>query len=164
MYQLIRDSRNIININNVNNVNTLYDYMDYGDILNPKIRSSENLTPIEFKLKLDLENLISLVSLKEDTILYRGVNMILTPIIEAIQFNSFTDKFETACNYGQSIMSVKIPTCTNALYISVWEELNPAFKDEEREKEIVLLPGKFIDGWRNGICWEYMFVQDFPEK
>jgi hypothetical protein len=152
MEQLINHSRGVVN---ANNVDTIYDWMDSGDILNYKLRSNLTLTPEESHLQLNLNKLIRLVSLEEDVHLYRGTNNDLLPTINAPQFNSLTNSIEIASNYGKSIMHVLVPKGTNALFISVWEELHPSIMDNE-EKEIVLLPGKFVAEQSN----YYKFIQD----
>jgi len=162
MDQLINDSLKLIKIDD--NLNSIYNWMDYGDVLNNKIRSKTSLSGIELNLILKLKNIIKQVTLKENVYLYRGMNMDLTKLtfLNAEQFNSLTDKIETAITYGSSIMYIMVPKGTNAFYVSAWEDLNPNIeKDEEKEKEILLLPGNFIPTSQAEYLYENILIRNF---
>jgi len=117
--------------------------MDIGDVICEKLRSNESLEERELTLIGKLTNMLKRIKLDEDIILYRGIKDEFDPIMAGKQFNAMTPDLKTAKTYGIRILKVIVPKGSNAFYISAWELINTEVGEQE-EKEVLLLPGKFL--------------------
>lgn len=141
MENLISDSFTILQEGD--NIQVVYGWMDLGDLLCEKQRSNKPLKENEIELTNKLTSMLKRIKLEDNITLYRGVTKEFDPSIAERQFNALSPNLNTAETYGSHIIKVIVPKNANAFYISAWELINTDI-DEQEEKEVLLLPGKFI--------------------
>ena len=142
MQALIINSFNIL-MENDSNVQTVYDWMDLGDVICEKLRYKAPLTEEEILLIDKLNIICKRIKLDNNIILYRGTKEEFDPIIAGKQFNAMSPNIKIAETYGPYITKIIVPLDSNAFYISAWELINAQVEAQD-EKEVLLLPGRFI--------------------
>ena len=137
MEQLIADSVNILRQGD--NIDLIYFWMDVGDLICNKLRTNQLLTETELENVNKLTKLLKSIVLTKDIILYRGLITEFNPLIGEQQFNALSPYLNTAETYGSNIIKVIVPKGSHGFYISAWELI----REEQEEKEVLLLPGRF---------------------
>lgn len=155
MEQLISDSVNIIKEGD--NLDIIYAWMDIGDVLSEKHRTNNPLSEQELYITNKLNSILESIILKDSIILYRGVTKEFASV-EASQFSALSPNINTAETYGKYTMKVIIPAGSNAFYISAWELVNTEVEEQE-EKEVLILPGRFILCEKESLYSTYMYEQ-----
>lgn len=157
MERLIADSVNILREGD--NIDLIYFWMDAGDLICNKIRTDQPLTETELENLNKLTNLLKSIVLTEDIILYRGLTTEFNPLIGEHQFNALSPNLSTAETYGSNIIKVIVPKGTNAFYISAWELIREE-QEEQEEKEVLLLPGRFtlLTMENNSVTYKYSML------
>lgn len=155
MDNLIADSVSILKEDD--NLEVAYGWMDAGDVICEKLRSGQLLKEQELILTDRLTSMLKTITLDGTITLYRGLTGIFDHIVAGKQFNAMSPNLKTAATYGPNVMKIIVPRGSNALYISAWELLN-AEVEEQEEKEVLLLPGKFtLCGEEEGLT-TYLYI------
>jgi hypothetical protein len=141
-----------------NTIQVAYSWMDIGDLICEKQRSNKPFKEQEMELVNKLETMVKRITLEDNITLYRGTTKEFDPAVAEKQFSALSPNLNTAETYGQYLVEVIVPKGTNAFYISAWELINTAVEEQE-EKEVLLLPGKFTLREAEGNCATYLYTQ-----
>lgn len=125
------------------NIQVVYGWMDLGDVICEKTRSDIPLKEEEFLLLRKLTTMCKRIKLDTHITLYRGTAEKFDPIVAGKQFNAMSPDINTAKTYGPYLTKIIVPMNSNAFYISAWQIINTEIETQD-EKEVVLLPGRFI--------------------